>query len=194
LQPSPAGTQIALLPPKSDEKALVAKPTPAPEPIENVYVVQPNDCLWTIAAAHSTTIAALTALNDLPESGVIHPGQCLRLPEARIYCDGKPLATDVAPIMANGRAIVPLRAVVESAGGTVTWRAADRQAGADLNSHQVTVKIGSVEATVDGSAIMLATAPTLAGNRTLVPLRFLGEAFSLVLQYQDGIVRIATAR
>ena len=183
-----------MLPPKPEEKAAVTKPAPAPAPAENVYVVQPNDCLWTIATAHNTTIAALTALNDLPESGVIHPRQRLRLPSVQIYCDGKPLASDVAPIAANGRTIVPLRAVVESAGGTVTWRAADRQAGASLNSHQVTIKIGSAEATVDGSVVMLATPPTLNGNRTLVPLRFLGEAFNLALEYQDGVVRIATAR
>jgi len=194
VRPSPAGTQIAMLPPKPEEKAAVTKPAPAPAPAENVYVVQPNDCLWTIATAHNTTIAALTALNDLPESGVIHPRQRLRLPSVQIYCDGKPLASDVAPIAANGRTIVPLRAVVESAGGTVTWRAADRQAGASLNSHQVTIKIGSAEATVDGSVVMLATPPTLNGNRTLVPLRFLGEAFNLALEYQDGVVRIATAR
>lgn len=194
VRPSPAGTQIALLPPKSEEKAVVAKPGPAPVPAENVYVVQPNDCLWTIAAARKTTIAALTVLNDLPESGVIHPGQRLRLPSTQIYCDGKPLVSDVAPIVANGRAIVPLRAVVESAGGTVTWRVSDRQAGASLNSHQVTIRIGSAEATVDGSAIMLVTPPTLSGNRTLVPLRFLGEALNLMLEYQDGAVRIATDR
>jgi LysM repeat protein len=183
-----------MLPPKPEEKAVAAKPAPAPAPVENVYIVQPNDCLWTIAAAHSTTIAALTALNDLPESGVIQPGQRLRLPSATIYCDGKPLAPSAAPIVANGRAIVPLRAVIESAGGTVTWRAADRQAGASLNSHRITVNIGNAEATMDGSAVMLATPPTLHGNRTLVPLRFLGEAFNLALEYRDGIVRIATAR
>jgi len=194
VEPAPAGTHVAMLPEKPEEQPVAAKPVPAPAPAENVYLVQPNDCLWAIASAHNTTVATLAALNDLPESGIIHPGQQLRLPSAQIYCDGKPLEADAAPIVANGRAIVPLRAVVESAGGTVTWQPTDRQAGASLNNHQVTVTIGSTVATLDGSAVTLAGPPTLSGNRTLVPLRFLGEAFDLVLEYQAGVIRIATVR
>jgi LysM repeat protein len=194
VEPAPAGTHVAMLPERPEEQPVAAKPVPAPAPAENVYLVQPNDCLWAIASAHNTTVATLVALNDLPESGIIHPGQQLRLPSAQIYCDGKPLEADAVPIVANGRAIVPLRAVVESAGGTVTWQPTDRQAGASLNNHQVTVTIGSTVATLDGSAVTLAGPPTLSGNRTLVPLRFLGEAFDLVLEYQAGVIRIATVR
>jgi len=185
-------TQVALLPPRAEEKAPAPRVVAAPPAPENVYVVQPNDCLWSIAAAHNVSVATLMKMNEIPESGVIQPGQRLRLPFAQIYCDGEPVAVDTAPIVADGRAIVPLRAVVEKAGGTVTWEPADRRAGASLNQHQVLVTIGSKTARLDGGEATMASAATLAGNRTLVPLRFLGEAFDLVLEYQAGVIRIAT--
>jgi hypothetical protein len=34
----------------------------------------------------------------------------------------------------------------------------------------------------------------LRSNRTVVPLRFLGDALDLALQYQDGIIHIAGGR
>lgn len=74
----------------------------------------------------------------------------------------------------------------------MTWAPADRQVDASLNRHQVTVTIGSKTAKLDGGEVAMASPATLAGSRTLVPLRFLGEAFDLVLEYQAGLIRIAS--
>jgi len=191
-RPSQAGTQVAMLPPKAETKAPAPKMAPAPVVAESIYTVQPNDCLWTVAAAYHVSVAKLMELNNIAAPGVIHPGQRLRVPSTQLYCDGKPVAAEAVPIIADGRAIVPLRAVVESAGGTVTWAPADRQVDASLNRHQVTVTIGSKTAKLDGGEVAMTSPATLAGSRTLVPLRFLGEAFDLVLEYQTGLIRIAT--
>jgi LysM repeat protein len=191
--PLPAAAQVALLPSRPVEPAPVSRVSPAPAAEEASYVVQAGDCLWGIAADHKISPGLLAQVNGLSDPGLIHPGQRLRIPAAWIYCDGRPLATEVQPVVADGRAIVPLRAVVEAAGGTVNWRPADRQAQAGLGAHQLTVEIGSAAATVDGAAVTMAKPATLTANRTLVPLRFLGDALDLALRYQSGIIQIATA-
>lgn len=196
-RPSALGMQLAMLPPKPAEPQpaprVIAAPTPPPS-AETVYVVQEGDCLWSIAAAHQVSPVRLAEFNDLANPNLIQAGQRLRLPTATLYCNGKPLPAAEPELTAEGRAIVPFRAVVEEAGGAVTWEAATREAGAVAGDHAISVTIGSQLAEVDGATKDMGFAAALRANRTMVPLRFLGEALDLILQYQDGIIHIASAR
>ncbi len=38
-----------------------------------------------------------------------------------IYLDGQLIKTEVAPVIENGRTLVPVRGVLEAMGATVTW-------------------------------------------------------------------------
>lgn len=192
--PPPSQVQVAMLPPPPAEALPEPRVVPAPVAPTALYTVQPSDCLWSIAARFGVPPARLAQVNDLADPSLIHPGQQLRVPSALVYCNGRPLAADVQPIIADGRAIVPLRAVVESAGGAVTWEQASRQAAAALNDHSMTVTIGSPAVQVDGKTAAMASPAVLIADRTFVPLRFLGDAFELGLAYRDGAVHIASAR
>ena len=46
----------------------------------NAYTVRAGDSLWSIADRSGTTGAALTSVNGLDQSGVIHPGDVLTIP------------------------------------------------------------------------------------------------------------------
>jgi len=191
--PQPAATQMALLPPRPAENAPAPQVVAQPAPQETEYVVQPGDCLWVIAAAHHIAPARLAQLNGISDpSGVVYPGQRLRIPSTTIYYDGKPLAGGVPVVLSDGRAIVPLRTIVEGAGGTVTWVSAEREAGATLGVHQIKVKIGSAVATVDAKAVTMSAPAALVSSHTVVPLRFLGDSLNLVLRYQAGAIHIAS--
>lgn len=191
-----ARAEIAMLPPKAQEVApapkLAAAPTP-PAAEETLYVVQPGDCLWTIAAAHHISADRLAQFNGITDPYLIHPGQRLSLPPAPIYYDGRPLP-GVPPQITQGRALVSFRSVVQEAGGVVAWEAAPRKASALAGGHQIAVTIGSAVAQVDGGVRNMGLAAALHANRTMVPLRFLGETLDLILQYQDGVIHIASAR
>ncbi len=192
--PEPVGTQIAMLPPRPMEALPTPKVAAAPVAEAGSYVVQPGDCLWAIAAAHNVSPAALARLNELADANLIHPGQRLRVPSHEMYCDGEPLRPDVPTVVENGRAIVSLRSVVESLGGTVVWEPATREASANACGHQVAVAIGSAEAHVDGTKVNMGAPAALRSDRTVVPLRFLGNALDLGLEYENGSIRIASAR
>ncbi len=46
----------------------------------SLITIAPGDTLWDLAEEHGTSVASLTALNDLPGNGTIYAGQQLRVP------------------------------------------------------------------------------------------------------------------
>jgi len=185
---------IAMLPPPLPERTPAPRVTAQPAPLEAVYVVRPGDHLWAIAAAYNVSPAALARANDLSDASHILPGQRLRVPASPVYFDGHPIAADVPTVIANGRAIVALRAIVEETGGTLTWNSSTREAHAAARGRDIVVAIGSEMASVDGQPVTMGAKAALRQDRTVVPLRFLGDALDLLLQYEDGIIHIASAR
>ncbi|HEY3366009.1 MAG TPA: stalk domain-containing protein [Symbiobacteriaceae bacterium] len=104
----------------------------------------------------------------------------------RVFVDGDQVNfPDQLPTIVDGRTLVPLRGVFETMGATVDWNADALRATVRLRGHQVAVFIGSRTAWVNGSQKTLDVAPRLIGGRTMVPLRFIAEAFGLEVGWED---------
>lgn len=183
-----------MLPPRPVERTPAPKVTAAPTPAEVFYVIQAGDWLWGIAAEHGVSPKELARANGISESGVIHPGQKLLIPTTPVYFDNRPLASRVPTTIADGRAMVELRAVIEETGGRVVWEPSDRRATAVARGHEIGVEIGSDQAQVDGRQVAMGAAAALRSNHTVVRLRFLGDVLDLMLQYEEGVVHIASGR
>lgn len=54
-------------------------PTPGVDDDPDTYTVKRGDSLWLIATLHQTTVTELARINDLDPSGIIYPGQVLKL-------------------------------------------------------------------------------------------------------------------
>ncbi len=184
----------AMLPPRTSASAPAPKVVAEPASDAAGYVVQEGDCLWEIAAKYGVSARELAEVNGIEDPNLIHPGQRLQVPIVRLYADGKPIATDVPVTVADGRTIAPFRSVVESLGGQVTWDAAGRRAVGSALGRTIAVTIGSEVAQVDDSEMTMDAAAQLQDNRTVVPLRFLGDALKLSLNYEPGAVHIARAK
>ncbi len=193
-QPAASQLQLAMLPPWPVERAPTPKVTAEPTAGRVVYVVQPGDWLWAIASKYGVSPKAVARANGLSDLNTIHPGQRLIIPTTPVYFDNRPLRTEVPTTIVNGRAIVPFRPVIEEAGGSVIWEPAAKRASAVARGHDVAITIGSDQAQVDGSLVAMGAPAALRNNRAVVPLRFLGDALDLVLQYQDGVIHIASWR
>jgi hypothetical protein len=96
-------------------------------------------------------------------------------PYVKVFVDGSPVYFDQAPVMANGRVLVPLRGVFERLGATVAWDAASQTVLAERGATSVSLRIGSPQAFVNGQAQFLDVPAMLVGGRTLVPLRFVSQ-------------------
>jgi hypothetical protein len=102
----------------------------------------------------------------------------LQVGSPRMTVNGTVKAIDAQgtkPLISNGTTMVPIRAIVESLGGTVGWDAATRRLDIRLGSRSVTMWVGKTTATVGGSITTMSTAPAIIGGRTMIPLRFVAE-------------------
>jgi hypothetical protein len=84
-------------------------------------------------------------------------------------------AQGTKPLISSGTTLVPIRAVIESLGGTVGWDATARRIDIRLGSRTVTMWVGKKTATVNGSSKTMSMAPAIIGGRTMIPLRFAAE-------------------
>jgi len=102
----------------------------------------------------------------------------LQVGSPRMTVDGAVKAIDAQgtkPVISNGTTMVPIRAIVESLGGSVGWDAPTRRLDIRLGSRTVTVWVGKTTATVGGRSTAIGTAPSIIGGRTMIPLRFAAE-------------------
>jgi hypothetical protein len=97
-------------------------------------------------------------------------------PSAQVQLNGQPLATRVAPVVMNGRTLVPMRDIFEALGATVQWNAGTRDVTAKRGAKTVWLQIGNRVAQVDGNRTPLDQAALLYNGSTMVPLRFVSEA------------------
>ncbi len=103
----------------------------------------------------------------------------------KVYIDNKIVSFDVQPQLIGGRTMVPLRAIFEGLGATVEWDNNTQTVTAYNEVKIVKATIGSNTMTVNGANRTMDVAPMLVGGRTLVPVRFVAEAFDCDVEW-DG--------
>lgn len=99
---------------------------------------------------------------------------------------GTQVQSDVSPLIQNGRTLVPLRAVGEFLGATVSWNSKERSASVQLGATRIALTIGSGSALVDGRAVPLDVPAQIIEGRTMVPLRFIAESFGAEVRWDPG--------
>ncbi|MCP1309100.1 stalk domain-containing protein [Paenibacillus tyrfis] len=108
--------------------------------------------------------------------------------------DGKAVPFEQPPVLIEGNTLTPLRAIFEAMGAKVEWDEATRTATGKKGSTTVSVTIGSGAASINREAYHLEAPARLVNGYTMVPARFIGEAFGGKVEW-DGetqTVRIGT--
>jgi phosphate transport system substrate-binding protein len=90
---------------------------------------------------------------------------------ATIKVDGAKIASEVAPINANGTILVPLTVISNAMGADTSWNQTSRQATLKSAAYTVVFTVDSKECTVNGVKKTLTAAPQLVDSRVLVPIR-----------------------
>lgn len=113
----------------------------------------------------------------------------------KVVVNGQLVTTDEAPRIVNGRTLVPIRVISETLGVEVAWDGPTQTVALDKDGQQITLTVGSHTARIDGREVALEAAPILVAEntagRTMVPLRFVGEALGAVVGW-DGETRTAS--
>lgn len=89
------------------------------------------------------------------------------------------------PIIQNGRTLVPIRAIIEAMGGSVTWEQDTQTAELQYNDDRIELTINSNTAYLNDTANTIDTAPVIINDRTMLPVRFIAEGFKFDVEWND---------
>lgn len=150
---------------------------------EGWCVVSPEENIWQLIRPKdfSPPAADDTPKAESAPSGtlILQVGsQIMQTPEGAV-------SLEAAPIIYNGYTLLPIRAVIEAIGGSVTWQAAEQQITLTRNGHVVILQPGKTAAFIDGRITLLSAAPQLENGRTLSPLRFAAEALDCTVRWDN---------
>lgn len=90
----------------------------------------------------------------------------------------------VAPQARQGRVLVPMRRIFEEIGATVNYDAGSQRILATRGNRRVELQLGSTEARVNGNPVTLDVPAEATLGTTLVPLRFISEAFNVSVDFR----------
>lgn len=109
--------------------------------------------------------------------------------------NGFEVPLDVPPSIIKGRTFVPIRFISEAFGAQVEWDGETRTVRIFLEktNTRVTLQINNTIARVNERIVTLDAPPTIIQGRTLVPIRFIAEAFGAQVDW-DGVLRQVTIR
>lgn len=134
-----------------------------------------------------------------------------------VEVNGVPLELDVAPVIENGRTLVPVRAICEALGCEVEYSGGSQIAYetsnqcfdtsgvvdtfdvSELSSDNITITFGEQiimfnltlkSVSINGFAEPIDTAPRIINGRTLVPLRALSEALGANVVWEEPLKKV----
>lgn len=112
-----------------------------------------------------------------------------------VTVDGNLVAFDQPPVMVGGRVLIPMRGVFQRLGARVEWVDSAQQVIARRGATVVVLQPGVRSASVNGQIIVLDVPALIMGGRTLVPLRFVGQALGARVDWNDAsrIVYVSSA-
>ena len=105
--------------------------------------------------------------------------------EIPVFFNNSPISFDSPPVIAEGRIIVPVRAIADALGADVSWDNKTKTAEISAENFSVSFTIGENIMFLNGDKREIDVPAQIIGNRTLVPLRALSEALGLNVLWEE---------
>ena len=122
---------------------------------------------------------------ELPSMIVI-----LVIDEDTALVNGELVTLDVAPVIADGRTLVPFRFIGEALGATIDWNDEERAATYTKDGLEIVLHLDMAHAIVDGEEVELDTAPVIMNERIMVPVRFVSETLGYEVAWEAETSRV----
>lgn len=90
-----------------------------------------------------------------------------------------------APVIEDGRTLLPVRAVVETMGGAVAWEEETQTVILAKDAAVLLLTIGSNTAFVNEEKHTLDTSPVVIDGRTMLPIRFIAEELGFEVRWDE---------
>lgn len=102
-----------------------------------------------------------------------------------LYLDGNTIVLPEPIKIVNSSVMIPIRVVSEELGYKVDWTQETRTVTINNGNDSITLVANKQLATVNGDSVKLDTPAMITNGTTFVPLRFVGEAMGLVVDWDN---------
>ncbi|MBR1737530.1 MAG: cupin domain-containing protein, partial [Firmicutes bacterium] len=102
-----------------------------------------------------------------------------------IAVNGEEQSIDTAPVIKNGRTLLPIRAIIETFGGSVNWAANDKTTAITYGENVVTLTVNSTKAFVNNNETDIDAAPIIIDGRAFLPIRFVLENLGFAFDWNE---------
>lgn len=113
----------------------------------------------------SFLLSAIFSINALAYEGV------------NINFKGEDITSEIAPMIIEGRAMVPVRGIFEEIGAKISWLEDEKTVVGEKNGVKVTMTVGDSFYTVNGSVKPMDSKAVIVKNRVMIPVRYAAQAF-----------------
>ncbi|HEX9060184.1 MAG TPA: stalk domain-containing protein, partial [Clostridia bacterium] len=110
-----------------------------------------------------------------------NPFMCINYNSKMIDKENK----NIVPTIYNNRTILPIRAVVEALGGTVSWEESESKITIQYETKKIEMWTNKKIAIVNGQTMGLEVEPIILMNRTMLPLRFITESIGYKVYWNE---------
>ena len=121
----------------------------------------------------------------------------LYIDQTGYFVDDVPQTMDTAPVILEGRTLLPIRYIAEPLGAAVGWDGNERKVTVNLDGKVIMLWIGNSAAMVDGQYRFIDTENTnvkpviMPPGRTMLPVRFIAENLGCQVDW-DPVQRMVT--
>jgi len=114
----------------------------------------------------------------------------LTVNEKTATVNAETVTLDAPAQMVKGRTMVPLRFVGTYLGAAVDYDGTTKKLTATLGERVVVLWLDKTKALIDGKETTVSAPPTSIGGRTMVPIRFISEAFGAAVGFDAATRRV----
>lgn len=139
----------------------------------------------------SILLSLLLILNTLTTVFAVGTAITVQVDSNTINIGSRSVTIDTAPVIIDGRTLIPVRGVSEAMGGNVNWNNDTKTVTITLGSNKVEMTIDSKTAYFNNKAQTLDIAPVVLNGRTMLPARFIAESFGFDVNWDNDTKTIS---
>lgn len=108
----------------------------------------------------------------------------MKIGSDKMHIFGKEMPINPPPMVIKGSTFVPLRSVGDAFGASIDYNAQKKEITISLWEKIILLTIGSDMAVINGNEVQVKPPPQIVSGKTMVPLRFIAEAFGAQVEYE----------
>ncbi len=133
----------------------------------------------------ATDLAGNVSRVSIPVKFIPKTKIVLQVGNKNAIVNGSTVKLEAPPVIVHGRTLVPLRFIAEAFGAKVQWNPVFKLVFISIGDKEIILQVGTPYASVNNRMVKLDAPPKIVNGHTMVPLRFIAEAFGASITWDN---------